>query len=74
MATPLNQFKTKTYVIQTKDNTDVNKARGTDVVYTVPAGISAIILMAQVSNIANDATYNVNFVHHDVELTPLHIL
>jgi len=66
MATPLNQFKTKTYVIQTKDNTDVNKARGTDVVYTVPAGISAIILMAQVSNIANDATYNVNFVHHDV--------
>tara|TARA_B110000305_G_C19462891_1_gene655791 strand:- start:1946 stop:2317 length:372 start_codon:yes stop_codon:yes gene_type:complete len=66
MATPLNQFKTKTYTIQTKDTTDAFKARGTDVVYTVPQGVSAIILMAQISNIANDDTYTVNFVHHDV--------
>ena len=66
MATPLNQFKTKTYIIQAKDITEPQKARGTDVVYTVPTGVSAIILMAQVSNIANDATYDVNFVHHDV--------
>jgi len=66
MATPLNQFKTKTYIIQDKDATEAVKARGTDVVYTVPAGVSAIILMAQISNIANDATYDVNFVHHDV--------
>ena len=66
MATPLNQFKTKTFIIQTKDPTDATKARGTDVVYTVPAGISSIILMAQIANVANDATYTVNFLHHDV--------
>jgi len=54
MATPLNQFKTKTYIIQDKDATEAVKARGTDVVYTVPAGVSAIILMAQISNIANE--------------------
>lgn len=66
MATPLNQFKTKTFIIQAKDPTDVLKARGTDVVYTVPAGVSAIILMAQIANSANDQSYNVNFIHHDV--------
>jgi len=66
MATPLNQFKTKTFIIQDKDPTNPTKARGTDVVYTVPAGVSAIILMAQIANIENNATYDVNFIHHDV--------
>lgn len=65
MATPLNTFKTKTYIIQAKDPTDAAKARGTDVVYTVPAGITAIVLMAQITNIDNTQTWDFNFIHHD---------
>lgn len=61
MATPLNTFKTKTHLIKAKSAG--SDPGGTDFVYEVPAGTTAIILMAQVTNVANVATRNVTFVH-----------
>ena len=51
---PLNTFKTKTAKLGT--NT-------TSTVYTSPVGVTAIVLMAQVSNIST-VTQTVSFVHH----------
>jgi hypothetical protein len=42
MATALNTFKTVTHVITTTN----------EIIYTAPAGYSAIILMAQITNIS----------------------
>lgn len=51
---PLNTFKTKTAFLTT--NT-------TATVYTAPVGTTAIILMAQISNLGTQ-TETVSFIHH----------
>jgi len=74
MATPLNTFKTKTHLIKTKAGAPGSDPGGTDFVYEVPAGVTSIILMAQVTNIGNTGTRNVTFVHWSPgtgEATPL---
>ena len=53
---PLNTFKT---VAAAVTNTEVD-------IYTAPVGITAIILMAQVSNIATTAA-NVTAIHYDTD-------
>lgn len=58
MATPLNVFKTVT-----KDITTSN-----EVVYTAPTGVTAIVLMAQVSNVTT-GTADVTFAHYDTDTT-----
>lgn len=65
MATPLNTFKTRTSVLTQNGNPDgPNAADPIDTMYSVPAGITAIVLMAQVSNITLE-TETVTFVHYD---------
>ena len=51
---PLNTFKTKTAILSTST---------TSTVYTAPIGVTAIILMAQISNLTT-GTQSVTFVHH----------
>ena len=51
---PLNKFLTKTIVLTTATTTTV---------YTAPIGVTAIILMAQVSNLTT-TTQNVSFIHY----------
>ena len=51
---PLNTFKTKTAILTTST---------TATVYTAPIGVTAIILMAQISNLTT-GTQSVTFVHH----------
>jgi hypothetical protein len=51
-ALPLNTFKTYTRVV---DDTEY-------IVYTAPLGITAIVLMAQITNLTN-LTQEVNFFH-----------
>lgn len=51
---PLNTFKTKTAVLTTSS---------TGTVYVAPIGVTAIILMAQVSNLTTQ-TQSFTFVHH----------
>ena len=53
---PLNTFKTKTAVLGTVPGT-------TATVYTAPVGVTAIILMAQISNISTTTQY-VSFSHY----------
>lgn len=55
MATPINTFKTVTANLITGGNT---------IIYTTPAITSSIILMAQVTNVANTAI-NVSAFHYD---------
>lgn len=54
MASPLNTFKTVTAQLTTTN----------DVIYTAPTGITAIILMAQATNITNTSE-EVTFSHFD---------
>lgn len=69
MATPLNSFKTRVWSLR-----DSDAAQG-KLVYTVPAGYTAIVLMAQVANEDADArTVRFSFIHKDVgtgQETPL---
>lgn len=51
---PLNTFKTKTAVLTSST---------TATVYTAPIGVTAIILMTQVSNVSTQ-THTVSFSHH----------
>jgi hypothetical protein len=51
---PLNTFKTKTALLTATNWTSV---------YTAPIGVTAIVLMAQVSNI-DTATHYVSFAHY----------
>lgn len=51
---PLNQFKTKTAVITSST---------TATVYTAPIGVTAIILMTQLTNISTE-THTVTFEHY----------
>ena len=60
MATPLNAFKTKTFSLRDSD-TETGK-----VVYSTPPGVTAIVLMAQISNADSaDRTCNFSFIHKD---------
>jgi hypothetical protein len=63
MAVPLNTFKTTTKVIPEGPITG-----DSDVMYTVPNGITAIVLMAQVANI-DTAEHTVTFTHYHLEDT-----
>jgi len=69
MATPLNAFKTKTWSLR-----DSDASQGV-LVYNTPPGITAIILMAQVSNVdTQDRTVPVTVIHKDTSTgveTPL---
>lgn len=61
MATPLNAFKTKVWSLR-----DSEASQG-KLVYTVPAGITAIVLMAQIANVDSaNRTVPFSFVHKDV--------
>ena len=51
---PLNTFKTKTSTLSTATDTKV---------YTAPAGVTAVILMAQGSNVST-TTQTVTFMHY----------
>jgi hypothetical protein len=60
---PLNTFKTKTTLL-TSSTTYTNYANtGTSTVYTAPIGVTAIVLMAQISNLTT-VTQSVTFIHH----------
>jgi hypothetical protein len=63
MAIPLNEFKTRTAKL-------VSKPAGgfigdSDVIYTTPNGITAIVLMAQAANTSETEIHNVTFQHFD---------
>jgi hypothetical protein len=53
---PLNTFKTKTAKVS-------DGVYSTSTVYTAPAGVTSIVLMAQVANIGTQ-TETVSFLHH----------
>lgn len=59
MAVPLNTFKTTTSVIP-----EGPIIGDSDVIYVVPSGITAIVLMAQVANL-DSAEHTVTFSHYD---------
>lgn len=62
MATPLNTFKTVTALLTTSDQ----------VIYTTPLGMTSIILMAQVTNVAgSDATVTFGLTGADSTYTEL---
>lgn len=61
MATPLNAFKTKVWTLRDSD------ASQGKLVYTVPSGITAIVLMAQIANVDSDGRIvEFSFVNKDV--------
>lgn len=61
MATPLNAFKTKVWSLRDSD------ASQGKLVYTVPSGITAIVLMAQVANVDSDnRIVDFSFLNKDV--------
>jgi hypothetical protein len=52
---PLNTFKTKTSILTANSSTRV---------YTAPVGVTAIVLMANASNIDADNTHLITFSHY----------
>lgn len=62
MAVPLNTFKTTTAVIP--EEPPGGFTGDSDVIYVVPQGITAIILMAQVANL-DSSEHLVTFSHYD---------
>lgn len=63
MAIPLNEFKTRTAKLVSKP---VGGFTGdSDVIYTTPNGITAIVLMAQAANTSETNIHNVTFQHYD---------
>jgi hypothetical protein len=61
MATPLNAFKTRTWSLRDSD------ASQGKLIYNVPSGITAIILMAQITNVdPTGRTVPFTFIHKDV--------
>ncbi len=61
MAIPLNVFKTTTAIL--KAGTFLADS---DVVYSVPNGITTIVLMAQVANTSEDSAHTASLSHYDV--------
>ena len=61
---PLNKFLTKTFVLTTSSNYYSYSGGTTTTVYTAPIGVTAIILMAQLSNLTSSSTELVSFIHH----------
>ena len=62
MAIPLNVFKTTTAVIAEEPSGGF--IGDSDLVYTVPSGITTIVLMAQVAN-TDSAEHTVTFQHYN---------
>jgi len=62
MAIPLNTFKTSTALLA---DVGGGLTGDSDVVYTCPNGITAIVLMAQVANISETDINKVTLQHHD---------
>jgi hypothetical protein len=62
MAIPLNTFKTTTAIIPEEPLGGF--VGDSDVIYVVPSGITAIVLMAQVANI-DSAEHTVSFSHYN---------
>jgi hypothetical protein len=60
---PLNTFRTKTTILTSATTYTSYASTGTSTVYTAPIGVTAIVLMAQVSNLTT-VTQFVNFIHH----------
>lgn len=60
MAIPLNVFKTTTTIL--KKGPFIGDS---DVIYTVPNGITTIVLMAQVANTTDDSAHTVTLAHYD---------
>lgn len=58
MAIPLNVFKTTTAVLKKGPF-----LADSDIVYTVPNGITTIVLMAQVANTSEDSAHTVTMSH-----------
>jgi hypothetical protein len=55
---PLNTFKTKTAILGNNTGTGAT-------VYTAPIGVTAIVLMAQISNVdPSGADHKLSFIHH----------
>lgn len=61
MAIPLNVFKTTTAILKAGPFTG-----DSDLIYTVPNGITTIVLMAQVANVSDDSAHTVTMTHFDV--------
>ena len=63
MAIPLNEFKTRTAkLVSAKPGGFTGDS---DVIYTTPNGITAIVLMAQAANTSADSDHQVTFEHYD---------
>ena len=62
MAVPLNTFKTTTAVIP--EEPPGGFTGDSDVIYVVPQGITAIILMAQIANL-DSSEHTITFTHYD---------
>lgn len=62
---PLNKFLTKTTILTsaTTYNSWTGTETSTSTVYTAPIGVTAIVLMAQISNLTT-GTQSVSFIHH----------
>lgn len=63
MAIPLNEFKTSTAVLLQ----DGTFSGDSDIIYTTPNGITAIVLMAQVANVDSDTPHQVTMTHYDTQ-------
>ena len=63
MAIPLNEFKTRTAKLVAKPPGGF--IGDSDVIYTTPNGITAIVLMAQAANTSTDTVHQVTFQHYD---------
>ncbi len=61
---PLNKFLTKTVMVTTSSNYFNYSGGTTTTVYTAPIGVTSIILMAQLANLASSGTELVSFIHH----------
>lgn len=61
MAIPLNVFKTTTAILKSGPF-----SADSDVIYTVPNGITTIVLMAQVANTSDDSDLTTSMSHFDV--------
>lgn len=61
MAIPLNVFKTTTAVLKSGPF-----LADSDVIYSVPNGITTIVLMAQVANTSDDSALTTSMTHFDI--------
>ena len=60
---PLNKFLTKTFILTSSTTYYSYSGTNTSTVYTAPIGVTSIVLMTQLSNLATGTQY-VSFLHH----------